>query len=72
MPTKEEIEDTFDTFHSFNLLSLLNEVKDETCNKGINILNNTCKTLEKDFIELIKYNIDYKDYYQKYLRNNTK
>lgn len=72
MPKKEEIEDTFETFHSTNLLNILSNFKNETFNKGIKILNNANNNMEKEFIDIIKYNIDIRDYYDKYLRNNSK
>ena len=72
MPKKEEIEDTFETFHSTNLLNILSNFKNETFYNGIKILNNTTQNMEKEFIDIIKYNIDIRDYYDKYLRNNCK
>lgn len=63
MPSKEEIEDKFDTIHTYNLISLLTDIKNSLKGNAIPILNNESTDHSEQFINLIKYNIDYKDFY---------
>ena len=63
MPSKEEISDKFDLYHSFNILSLLDDIKKDY--QGLPILNYPKSNIESEFIELIKFNIDYRDFFTK-------
>ena len=63
MPKKEEIEDKFEALHTYNLISLLYDLKDNLKSHAIPILDIESKNHSTEFINLIKYNINYKDFY---------
>lgn len=60
MPSPNEISELFDLHHSYNLLNLLSEIKNQY--HDLSILNKQNKYIESDFIELIKFNINYKSF----------
>ena len=60
MPSPNEISEVFDLHHSYNLLNLLSEIKNQY--HDLSILNKQNKYIESDFIELIKFNINYKSF----------
>tara|TARA_A100001388_G_C28656519_1_gene444643 strand:- start:13 stop:255 length:243 start_codon:yes stop_codon:yes gene_type:complete len=62
MPKKEDIKDAFEIYHSYNLLELLNEYIDDCRMYALPILDKY-EINKSDFIDLIKFNIDYKKFY---------
>lgn len=62
MPQKEQIKEAFDIYHSYNLLQLLGEFT-EDCKMYALPLLDKYEIDKSDFIDLIKYNIDYKKFY---------
>ena len=64
MPTHKDIVDTFDSYNTYNLLILFNQIKDKCVNHGLNILDNTDYNTEVEFIDLIKNNVNLRQYHE--------
>lgn len=69
MPKKEEIIESFEINHGSNLISLLSDFKKESNYYGFPVLNNF-NVNNNDFVDLIKFNIDYKSFYNNLFKNN--
>ena len=71
-PTETDVVDTFYFNYSQSLSNVLESLINDMKEKGVPILNATNPETTHDFLQLILYNIDLNEMYNKSMNNNNK